>query len=152
MRCKNASCGQIATLQVEIRRVPEYDPMSDVWVKKTDMPTATNSIGTCTVNGKIYAIGGSTNKIPGQGWTVLSTLYEYNPATDKWEKKDDMPTARWALASAVLNGVIYAVGGWNQNGSLPTLEAYYTKINIRELSQLNYVRTQGDWAAAWSES
>ncbi len=34
-----------------------------------------------------------------------------------------MPTARYALGVAVLNGVLYAVGGYN-TGYLATVEAY----------------------------
>ncbi len=119
--------------------VEEYDPMSDVWVKKTDMPTATNSFGTCTVNGKIYAIGGSTNKIAGQGWTLLSTLYEYNPATDKWEKKDDMSTARCALAATAVNGRIYAIGGsptYNIGEPLSTVEEFDTGFAVEPIYKL----------------
>ena len=37
----------------------EYDPATDTWVRKADMPTARYGLSTCVVNGKIYAIGGS---------------------------------------------------------------------------------------------
>jgi hypothetical protein len=40
------------------------------------------------VNGKIYAIGGSSG-------VAISTVEEYDPATDKWTKKADTPTAKW---------------------------------------------------------
>jgi N-acetylneuraminic acid mutarotase len=33
-------------------------------------------------------------------------------AGDKWEKKADMPTPRWSLATVAVNGRIYAIGGW----------------------------------------
>ena len=56
-------------------------------------------------NGKIYAIGGG---LQGVGF---STVEEYDPATDTWTKKADMPTGRFALSTSVVNGKIYAIGG-----------------------------------------
>ena len=103
--------GQFGAGGTVLAAVEEYDPILDVWVKKADMPTAIMSFATCAVDDRIYAIGGVTNKIPGQGWIVLSTLYEYDPATDKWAKKDDMSTARCAFAATAVNGRIYAIGG-----------------------------------------
>jgi hypothetical protein len=41
----------------------------------------------------------------------LSVVEEYDPATDTWTKKSDMPTARFALTSSAVNGKIYAIGG-----------------------------------------
>ena len=41
-----------------------------------------------------------------------------------WVKKQDMPTARYAMASAVVNGNIYVIGGWGNNKYLNTVEMY----------------------------
>jgi len=46
-------------------------------------------------------------------------------AVDMWEMKSDMPTARWGLATCVVDGIIYALGGTvNPNNPLSTVEAY----------------------------
>ena len=34
------------------------------------------------------------------------------PPGGKWTKKADIPTARSHLSTAVVNNIIYAVGGW----------------------------------------
>ena len=89
--------------------VEEYDPATDTWTKKADMPTSRSAFDTAAVNGKIYAIGGNTGK-----WLVgpyLSTVEEYDPVTDIWTKKADMPIERFELAASALNGKIYVVGG-----------------------------------------
>ena len=36
----------------------------------------------------------------------------------------DLPTARYGLAAATLNGRVYAVGGFNSSGFLATVEEY----------------------------
>jgi RNA polymerase sigma factor (sigma-70 family) len=41
-----------------------------------------------------------------------------------WSKRTDMPTARFYLATTVAGGKIYAIGGFNTNGFLPTIEEY----------------------------
>jgi N-acetylneuraminic acid mutarotase len=77
---------------------------------------------TTAVNGKIYAIGGQASfdeRVP-----TLSTVEEYDPKTDTWAKKADMPTPRYVATSAV-NGRIYAIGGGDLAGTvLSTVEEY----------------------------
>jgi hypothetical protein len=58
------------------------------------------------VCGKIYAIGGYDFFGP-----IYSTVEVYDPATDTWTNMPDMQFPRKALASAAVNGKIYAMGG-----------------------------------------
>ena len=58
------------------------------------------------VNGKIYAIGGWAN-------SPLSTVEAYDPVTDTWERKADVPTIIHKHATSVVNGKIYVIGGSN---------------------------------------
>jgi N-acetylneuraminic acid mutarotase len=51
------------------------------------------------------------------GWLALS-------GQQPWATKTGMPTARWATAVGVLNGIIYVIGGSNGTGNLATVEAY----------------------------
>src|SRR5262245_10081992 len=97
---------------------------SDTWNNKTDMPTARQSLTTCVVNGKIYAIGGVNH--PGVDTEVLRTVEEYDPATDSWAQKADMLISKNWAASAVVNGKIYVMGGDRTYLSTPrkTVEEY----------------------------
>ncbi len=92
---------------------------ADTWTQKADMPTARYSLSTSVVNGKIYAIGGTTV----YGGTKLATVEEYDPATDTWTQKADMPTARSGLSTSEVNGKIYAIGGVGGT-KLATVEEY----------------------------
>ena len=89
--------------------VERYDPATDTWIRKSDMPTARGHLATSVVSGKIYAIGG----VPSGPSIVisLSTVEVYNPMSDTWERKSDMPTPRAWLSTGVINGQIYAIGG-----------------------------------------
>jgi RNA polymerase sigma factor (sigma-70 family) len=100
----------------------EYDPATDTWTKKGDMPLAFAGSAATVVNDKIYVIGGAESVLK----PMFSTVWEYDPAKDTWTKKADMPTARAFLAAAVANGRIYAIGGAKSlaERSTSTVEEY----------------------------
>jgi N-acetylneuraminic acid mutarotase len=105
--------------------VEEYDPATDRWTKKTDMPTARSGLSTSAFNGKIYAIGGAVPPYAPNQINVLSTVEEYDPVTDSWTRKADMPTARGSLSTIVISEKILAIGGANKSGqSLSVVEEY----------------------------
>jgi N-acetylneuraminic acid mutarotase len=93
--------------------VEEYDPATDTWTTKVAMPTARHGPSTSVVNGKIYAIGGTPGGVPCDGAGVFSTVEveEYDPATDTWTRKADMPKARMHFSTSAVDGKIYAIGG-----------------------------------------
>src|SRR6266498_657763 len=85
------------------------------------MPTPRSDLAAGTVNGVIYAIGGS------------GTVEAFDPATNTWTTKAPMPTPRFGFAVAAANGMIYAVGGTiveNRGDRLTgTVEAYDPMTN-----------------------
>lgn len=94
----------------------------NTWTIKADMPTARLGFSTAVVDGKIYAVGGYQEaNYPG-----LTSLQEYDPATDTWTIRDNMPTGRRWLTACAIEGIIYAIGGFYNEGSPPltTVEAY----------------------------
>ncbi len=99
---------------------------TNTWTRKADMPTARSCLSTSTVNGKIYAIGGIGGRVD-EAKIVFSTVEEYDPVTGTWTKKADMPTARWALSTSVVNEKIYVIGGCGDKDAtviLSTVEEY----------------------------
>ena len=104
--------------QKTLSTVEEYDPATNTWAKKADMPSSRWALTTSALNGKIYAIGGATNV---GGTTTLVEVYD--PATDTWAKGTPLLDKRWALTSSVVNGKIYAFGG-EDFGPQPFVEEY----------------------------
>lgn len=83
-----------------------YDPETDAWtIKDGIMPTPREHVPAIDMDGKIYVIGGRWENISSAAVEV------YDPATDTWEKKANLPTPRSALSLAVLNGLIHTAGG-----------------------------------------
>jgi len=79
--------------------------VEDTWTAKSPMPTARYGLSSSVVDGKLYAIGGTS------GPACLSAVEAYDPVTDTWTKKADMPMANAGAASSVVNGKIYVIGG-----------------------------------------
>ena len=127
LRLEMDEYGDMATTMVEV-----YDPETDTWERKTDMPTARSNAAVSVVDGKIYAIGGSEVKkvqMP-RGFThaskELATVEMYDPITDTWTQKADMLTRKKTM-SCVLDGKIYAIGGWlttHERLRLKTVDVY----------------------------
>ncbi|UCG55885.1 MAG: hypothetical protein JSU70_13555 [Phycisphaerales bacterium] len=76
----------------------------DTWTAKAPMPTARYVLSSGVIDGKIYAIGGSSGP-------CLRTVESYDPVTDTWTRKANMSMAIGAAASSVVNGRIYVIGG-----------------------------------------
>jgi len=105
--------------------VEAYDLATDTWDTKADMPTARSLSAIAVVDGIIYVIGGYGSKAG--GILIFSAVEAYDPATDTWTTKADMPTARQNLAACVVDGRIHVSGGvpkWGVPEALPTVEVY----------------------------
>ncbi len=114
-----------AGIEVGTAVLEVYDPLSDEWATKAPMPHGSGYLGAGVVNGILYAVGGQA--APQSKGPTFDYLQAYDPATDSWTAKAPMPTARRGLAVAVVNGVLYAIGGQpDVMGSpmVPTVEAY----------------------------
>ncbi len=76
-----------------------------------------------TIGVTFYMVGGGAM---GNIGSISNVLYGYNTSTNTWNTLlATMPTARTRLASAVINGILYVVGGQDGGGNpLNTLEAY----------------------------
>jgi N-acetylneuraminic acid mutarotase len=89
--------------------VEAYDPVTDTWVTKQHMLTVRSGFDVGVVNGMLYAVGGATGS--DVALTITDRVEAYDPATNTWTTKAPMPIARLYPSVAVLNGILYALGG-----------------------------------------
>jgi N-acetylneuraminic acid mutarotase len=116
----------------EVSTVEAYDPATDTWTRKADMPTARALISTCVVNGKIFAIGGQ-REAAGSSAAAFSAVEVYDPVTDTWTRRSDMPWPRTGHGASVVNGIIYILGGRTiavSGSSLSTVLKYDPATNL----------------------
>lgn len=72
------------------------------------------------VNGKIYTFGGVANIA-----SVVDTIYEYDPSTDKIAAKNTtLPLALSGMAAVSLNDKVYLFGGYNSSDDNKGKEIY----------------------------
>lgn len=119
-----------------------YDPATNVWTTEASMPVARYALAAASVNGVIYAIGGTT-AVNGQG--PINALAVYDPVTNLWNSTvpstpatltagtagqtlAPLPTGRWGLHAVVIDGLIYAVGGAIQSSS--GVNTYYGTVEV----------------------
>jgi N-acetylneuraminic acid mutarotase len=89
-----------------------YDPSLDSWETKTLMPTPRASLSASVVNNKIYLIGGivHTNQDP-LYYNSTNVVEVYDPETDTWTTKKNMPTVLDNYAAVVKGNNIHLFGG-----------------------------------------
>jgi N-acetylneuraminic acid mutarotase len=100
------------------------------WSAKCPLPERNTWLASCTLDGKIYVIGGAADL------TVLSAVEVYDPVTDTWDTtKAEMSGGRWGLSANVVDGKIYAIGGVEgaSGPALSKVEVYDPDSNTWEL-------------------
>jgi N-acetylneuraminic acid mutarotase len=104
----------------------EYDPQNNTFKRLALLSPSRCDATMVSSNGKIYIIG---------GWNYgsISSVDEYDPVMDKWEKKTDMPFPIQNHQAVTVNNEIYITGGitYAINGSNEKkvkMLVYYPKI------------------------
>lgn len=97
--------------------VEAYDPATDMWIERANMPTKRAALGVEVVNDHIYAIGGrGWPPVGNRGGPFLTVIEEYDPKTNRWRKEKDMPDVRLSFSTAVVGNAIYLIGGFVWQG------------------------------------
>lgn len=90
--------------------VYEYDPATNVWIKKKRMPLPAHHVAAVGYHRKVYIFGGFTGA-GGKGWLPIDNSWEYDPANDSWKHLAPLPQPLGAAVAAEVNGKIYVIGG-----------------------------------------
>lgn len=110
-----------------------YDAATDTWSYGQQMPDRTRSMAAAATIGakapkRIYVIGGMV----GFGYPLDSNRV-YNPETDNWTVGASMITARYGLGIAVIDDLLYAVGGGYPGVEDIVMNERYTPIGYGTL-------------------
>lgn len=84
-----------------------YDPVTDEWIIKGQMPAYLDGIVVEEYNGKFYLFGGHDHP----QFNVRREVMVYDPVTEVFDTVSQMPSQRVWFATCVLNGKIYVMGG-----------------------------------------
>ena len=94
-----------------VQSVHRYDPLSNSWAKRADVPIAVSHIASATFvhNGKIIVAGGEIAHE-----TPTARVYSYDTEANKWSSLGYLPAARFSGVGAAIGEIIYFTGGSSQ--------------------------------------
>ena len=109
--------------------VLKYDLTTDVWdtVSAAEMSTERDNLQTVELNGKIIALGGNPVGCSSSSCSIGSPLRSaetYDPAANSWSNISSMLVPRKDFAAVVLNGDLYAIGGYDGADETARVERY----------------------------
>jgi N-acetylneuraminic acid mutarotase len=116
---------QVAEIEPSLTRaVRAYDPATDSWSDKAQMPVGLYVLTAHALGEKIFVFGGYGD----QGFDP--TVQAYDPSTDTWETREPMPTTRYTFASEVVAGKVIVIGGQGPALGEPTTWAHTIRVEI----------------------
>ena len=127
-----AACGEETTqpnTAADQPSVPQLAIASNTWLSRRNMPLdllyqATAVVPNAAGQSILYVMGGAKTDSPLPGNPVpMGEVRAYNVATNSWTWKRDMPSVRWDMKAAVINGKVYVPGGWTLQRK-PTASLY----------------------------
>ena len=87
-----------------------YDPTTEMWEARADMPCFRSGAVAATIGDRIYVMGGGF-KQPSGTFRFLTTVQIYYPDRDIWEDGPDLLMPHDYPAVAYTGGYIYVLGG-----------------------------------------
>jgi N-acetylneuraminic acid mutarotase len=100
-----------------------YDPQNNNWTVAASAPNLVTYGATAVTTNymaplRLYFIGGFSSS------AYISNTQVYDPSKNSWTNGASMPTARAYLGVAIINDVLYAIGGFDGKNWLNTVEQY----------------------------
>ncbi|KAG5845270.1 hypothetical protein ANANG_G00137000 [Anguilla anguilla] len=118
-----------------LKSVECFDPHTNKWSTCGQMANRRGGVGVATWNGFLYAIGATTHPPPASprgcrtAWRGEGAGGGYDPKTDTWTAVAPMSISRDAVGVCLLGDRLYAVGGYDGQIYLNTVEAYDPQTN-----------------------
>ena len=97
---------------------------SNVWQPAPLLNVPRQQLGTGSLGGWLYAVGGS------DGYSRLSTVERYSPDSNRWMYVKSLNTSRSGVGVGVLGETMYAMGGYDGRSCLKTVERYDPLVDV----------------------
>jgi N-acetylneuraminic acid mutarotase len=115
-------------------RVDVFDPDSNVWSQRQDLPGAETHAAAVAKDGTVYVAAGFRGPI--ETWVTSSEFWAYDFANDVWNALPSLPAPRSALSLTNVGNTFFAIGGLAADGDSDSPENTYWSID------------DGQWTAA----
>jgi hypothetical protein len=116
-----------------------------IWASGDSLIGARRQCGVVALDGVVYAIGGSVNRINSNQPMALKTVEAYDTLTRTWSEKAPLANARWAPFITAWDGKIYVLGGFSDRSySITSIEVYDPAVNTwTTMGQMPFARAHG---------
>lgn len=126
--------------------------VNEFWEPSAPLPHPQAEMVTLSLGGYIHAVGGRAPAgSANANWSDHIDTDEhwiYDPAGDRWDSLAPLPTARNSAAGAVVNGVLYVIGGRTVSDGNTTAVEVYDPLSDRWAKARPMPKAQAGLAAA----
>ncbi|XP_051570772.1 LOW QUALITY PROTEIN: ring canal kelch homolog [Myxocyprinus asiaticus] len=110
--------------KVVLRSVESYDPLTSQWKSLACLPFAVSKHGLVVSGSMLYLAGG---EFP--DGSASREIWRYDLCFDSWLEMAPMNVARSELGLVMLDGCVFAVGGWKGRSRMDSVECYNPLTN-----------------------
>lgn len=128
--------GYVDQTWAPVARVDCYDPATNTWTRKADMPERISHCGTASDGRYIYFAGGYPGKAGNAQGFATTTVRRYDSQTDTYVNLKPLPQARGGGELYLLNGSLHYVAGSDVN-----------RVDHKEVWALDLSNSNANWVA-----
>uniref|UniRef100_A0A8C7Z2T6 Kelch-like family member 4 n=1 Tax=Oryzias sinensis TaxID=183150 RepID=A0A8C7Z2T6_9TELE len=112
-----------------LRSMECFDPHTNKWSMCAPMAKRRGGVGVATHNNFLYAVGGHDAPASNHCSRLSDCVERYDPKTDTWTTVSSLSVPRDAVGVCLLGDRLYAVGGYDGQSYLSTVESYDVQNN-----------------------
>ncbi|XP_071363004.1 kelch-like protein 4 isoform X1 [Trachinotus anak] len=112
-----------------LRSMECFDPHTNKWSMCAPMAKRRGGVGVATYNNFLYAVGGHDAPASNHCSRLSDCVERYDPKTDMWTTVSSLSIPRDAVGVCLLGDRLYAVGGYDGQSYLNTVESYDAQNN-----------------------
>ncbi|XP_068181774.1 kelch-like protein 4 isoform X1 [Antennarius striatus] len=112
-----------------LRSMECFDPHTNKWSTCAPMAKRRGGVGVATYNNFLYALGGHDAPASNHCSRLSDCVERYDPKTDMWTTVSSLSVPRDAVGVCLLGDRLYAVGGYDGQSYLNTVESYDAQNN-----------------------
>ncbi|XP_017329574.1 kelch-like protein 4 isoform X1 [Ictalurus punctatus] len=112
-----------------LRSMECFDPHTNKWSTCAPMAKRRGGVGVATYNGFLYAVGGHDAPASNHCSRLSDCVERYDQKTDTWTMVSSLSVPRDAVGVCLLGDKLYAVGGYDGQSYLNSVESYDAQNN-----------------------